>query len=193
MIYLNADDLPDGVAVRSAEYGVWATASFDNVSVNAGPPPIDDTTKPAVSISSPANGATVSSAIMVSAAASDNVGIAGVQFKVDGSNLGVEDSSAPYAVSWDTTSVANGQHTLTAVARDAAGNSATSSVTVTVSNTSAKGSKRCAVDIDRAPCGCSWQLADPARCERSRRGRSVQSGRSGREDLAGAREPGQLF
>src|SRR5205823_5352431 len=68
--------------------------------------------------------------------ASDNVGVAGVQFKLDGANLGTEDTAAPYSRTWDTTTAANGStHTLTAVARDAAGNTATSaSVTVTVSN-----------------------------------------------------------
>ena len=49
-----------------------------------------------------------------------------MQFKLDGANLGIEDSSAPYSVSWDTRLIANGSHTLTAVARDAAGNTTTS-------------------------------------------------------------------
>src|SRR5207302_297646 len=94
-----------------------------------------DTTPPTVSITSPANGATVSSTVTVSATASDNVGVAGVQFQLDGANLGAEDTTAPYSVAWDTTTVANGSHTLTARARDAAGNVATSTaVTVTVSN-----------------------------------------------------------
>ena len=98
--------------------------------------PSSDTTPPTVSLSAPANGATVSgTAVTVSATASDNVGVAGVQFKLDGANLGAEDTTSPYSVSWDTTKATNGSHTLTAVARDAAGNSATSaSRTVTVSN-----------------------------------------------------------
>jgi hypothetical protein len=86
-------------------------------------------------ITSPAGGSTVSGTISVTANASDNVGVVGVQFKLDGANLGAEDTSAPYAVSWNTTAAANGSHTLTATARDAAGNTATSaSVTVNVSN-----------------------------------------------------------
>src|SRR6266850_5284574 len=61
--------------------------------------------------------------------------VRGVQFKLDGNNLGAEDTSAPYSVSWDTTTATNATHTLTAVARDAAPNSATSApVSVTVSN-----------------------------------------------------------
>ena len=119
-------------AARDAA-GNSTTSATVTVTVSNAPPP--DTTPPAVSITAPANGATVSGTISVSASASDNVGVAGVQFKLDGANLGAEDTSSPYGVSWNTTTVANGSHSLTAAARDAAGNSTTSAtVTVTVSN-----------------------------------------------------------
>jgi hypothetical protein len=73
--------------------------------------------------------------VNVAANASDNVGVAGVQFKLDGANLGSEDSTSPYGVSWNTSLVANGDHTLTAVARDTSGNITTSTtVAVTVNN-----------------------------------------------------------
>ncbi len=95
-----------------------------------------DTTAPAVSITAPAGGATVSGAsVNVTATASDAVGVAGVQFRLDGANLGAEDTTAPYAITWNTTTVANGSHVRTAIARDAAGNSTTAAaVTVTVNN-----------------------------------------------------------
>jgi len=94
-----------------------------------------DVTPPSVSVTAPAAGATVSGTVTISATASDNVGVVGVQFKVDGVALGAEDLAGPYSVSWNTGTVANGSHTLTAVARDAAGNQKTSAgVTVTVSN-----------------------------------------------------------
>src|SRR5206468_4060755 len=96
-----------------------------------------DITPPTVSITAPASGATVSGTISVTADAADNVGVAGVQFLLDGANLGAEDTNAPYSVSWDTTTASNASHTLTARARDAAGNATTSSaVTVTVANSS---------------------------------------------------------
>jgi len=99
------------------------------------PPP--DTTPPTVSITSPASGATVSGTMTVSASASDNVGVAGVQFQLDGANAGAEVTAAPYQISWDTTTATNGSHSLTARARDAAGNTTTSAaVAVTVSNSS---------------------------------------------------------
>jgi hypothetical protein len=98
-----------------------------------GPPP--DTTPPTVSLTAPASGAAVSGTVTVSASASDNVGVVGVQFKLDGANLGAEDTTAPYSVAWNTTAAAAGSHTLTAVARDAAGRVTTSVArTVTVSN-----------------------------------------------------------
>src|SRR5207247_8522580 len=102
------------------------------ISVNARFTTVNDTTPPAVSITAPTAGATVSGTVTVTASASDNVGVVGVQFKLDGANLGAEVTSAPYSVSWNTTSANNGTHALTAVARDAAGNTATASVSVTV-------------------------------------------------------------
>ena len=97
-----------------------------------------DTIPPTVSLTSPSAGATVSGTITVSAGASDNVGVTGVQFKLDGvNNLGVEDTTSPYSISWDTTTAANGTHTLTSVARDPVGNQTTSApVSVSVNNPS---------------------------------------------------------
>ena len=37
--------------------------------------------------------------------AEDNVGVVGVQFKLDIANLGPEDSTNTYSLSWDTTAV----------------------------------------------------------------------------------------
>jgi hypothetical protein len=60
----------------------------------------------------------------------------GVLFKLDGStNIGSEDTNSPYTATWDSTAVSDGPHTISAVARDTTGNTATDSVTVTVDNT----------------------------------------------------------
>jgi hypothetical protein len=97
-------------------------------------PPAPDTAPPSVSLTSPTAG-TVSGTIALTASASDNVGVAGVQFKVDGSNSGTEDTASPYTINLVTTTLANGTHTISAVARDAAGNTTTSAaVSVTVNN-----------------------------------------------------------
>jgi predicted amidohydrolase len=99
------------------------------------PPPPPDGTAPAVSLTAPASGATVSGAVPITATASDNVGVTAVRFAVDGAPLGADDTSAPYSISWDSRTAANGSHTVTATAFDAAGNSAVSSITVNVANT----------------------------------------------------------
>ena len=116
-----------------------SSSSQHSVTVsNTSTPPPGDTTPPSVGLTSPAAGATVSGPASVAATASDNVGVVGVQFKVDGANVGAEDTTAPYSVSWATTGTSRtAAHTVTAVARDAAGNSSSSQRSVTVSNTSA--------------------------------------------------------
>ena len=96
---------------------------------------VADAAAPTVSLTAPAAGTTISGSVAVNATASDDVGVVGVQCKLDGANLGAEDVASPYSVTWDTKTTPNGAHTLTAVARDASGKSTTSSpVTVTVSN-----------------------------------------------------------
>ena len=94
----------------------------------------NDKTPPIIAITSPLSGAALRGTIAVNADATDNVGVVGVQFKLDGANLGAEDATSPYSVSWNTATASNASHTLSAVARDAAGNTATSTVTVTVDN-----------------------------------------------------------
>jgi glucose/arabinose dehydrogenase len=94
-----------------------------------------DTTPPTVQITSPGNGDVLSGQVTLAANASDNKSVAGVQFRLDGANLGTEDTSSPYSLSWDSRSVANGSHAISAVARDASGNTAPAAdVAVTVSN-----------------------------------------------------------
>ncbi|HYR87936.1 MAG TPA: LamG-like jellyroll fold domain-containing protein [Terriglobia bacterium] len=130
---------PGLAASTTYTYTVAAFDAAGNVSGQSSPAAATtqalDTTPPTLSLTSPVAGA-VSGAVVVSAAASDNVAVTGVQFKLDGANLQAEDTTSPYSISWDTTTSANGPHAITAVARDAAGNTATSvAVPVTVSNT----------------------------------------------------------
>jgi hypothetical protein len=93
-----------------------------------------DATSPSVAIASPANGATLSGLVTISANASDNAALAGVRFLVDGVSLDHQDTSSPYGLTWDTRDLTNGEHTLTARARDTAGNATSTSVTVTIFN-----------------------------------------------------------
>jgi hypothetical protein len=69
----------------------------------------------------------------------DDQDVAGVQFQIDGQNIGAEVTvEAPltkFTRSWDSRSLPNGTYTLTATARDTAGKTTTSAgVTVTISN-----------------------------------------------------------
>ncbi|QEM68794.1 hypothetical protein FO488_11915 [Geobacter sp. FeAm09] len=85
-----------------------------------------DTTPPTVSISAPANNASASGTVAVTASASDNVGVSKVELYVNGS-LQTTVTASPYTFSWDTSSLTSGTYSLTAKAYDAANNSTTSS------------------------------------------------------------------
>ena len=126
----DSSSAPNGDHVFKATARDAAGHSADaQITVNAQ----NDTTPPAVSFASPANGATVSGSVSVVVSASDNVGVAAVEFRVDGVLVG-SDSSAPYAFTWDSRLVSNGTHALKATARDAVGNSADAQITVTAQN-----------------------------------------------------------
>ena len=91
-----------------------------------------DNADPVVNLASP--GSPVSDTVTLTADASDNQGVVEVRFLVDGSLI-ASDTSAPYSVDWLTTTVPNGDVTLTAEAEDAAGNVGVSAdVVVTVQN-----------------------------------------------------------
>ncbi|HSN18380.1 MAG TPA: Ig-like domain-containing protein [Gammaproteobacteria bacterium] len=122
-----------------------------------------DTTPPSVSITAPLASAQLSGTVSVSAAATDNVGVTGVQFLLDGADLGAEITQAPYSFSWNTSNVKAGTHLLTAVARDAAGNSATAaSVSVTTYAAQAPVLRNIAVTIRSTSATVSWNTNQPA-------------------------------
>jgi len=93
-----------------------------------------DTIPPTVALTSPSAGSNVSGRIVVSASASDNVGVAKVEFRLDGATTLGSATSAPYSITVNTSKFADGlPHVLTAVASDAAGNITVSSpVSITV-------------------------------------------------------------
>lgn len=90
-----------------------------------------------VNIAAPAQGATVGGTVAVTASASDSMTIIGVQYQLDGANIGPLFREAPYTFFWDTSLASNGSHTLTALASDISANTATSlAVNLTISNNS---------------------------------------------------------
>jgi uncharacterized protein (TIGR03118 family) len=95
-----------------------------------------DIVAPAIAMSAPAEGASVSGTTPVSATASDNVGISSVEFFAGTTSIGTA-AAAPFTVNWDTTTTANGSVVLTAQAKDAAGNLTISAPVNVVVNNSA--------------------------------------------------------
>ncbi|MDX6635775.1 MAG: hypothetical protein QOF06_1978 [Solirubrobacterales bacterium] len=97
-----------------------------------------DQTPPAVSLTAPANEATVEGTTNITADATDNLGVASVRFFLDGVSLGSKTAptvtgGSTYLWKWDTTAATEGPHTLTAVATDGDGNQTTSApISVTV-------------------------------------------------------------
>jgi hypothetical protein len=131
-----------GSVIPAQSYKWWVQGA--NASSGLGPQSsasftCKDIIPPTVSITTPSDGTVISNTVRVAVSASDNVGVVGVQYMINGTNLGPEDTIPPYAINWNTKKRPNGVYTLTAVARDAAGNQTTSApVTVTVNNPSAK-------------------------------------------------------
>lgn len=89
--------------------------------------------RPTVSITAPTGGSTVSGTVTIAASASDDRGVASVRFFIDGA-LVATDTTAPYSHTWNTTTASNGVRSIRAVAQDTAGQTATQTVSVTVSN-----------------------------------------------------------
>ncbi len=92
-------------------------------------------TAPSVSITSPSAGSNISGQVALSATASASDGVASVQFKLDGVNLGLPLSSSPYSMNWNSADTTNGTHTLVAVAIGKDGSvSSSAPVIINVSN-----------------------------------------------------------
>jgi peptidoglycan/xylan/chitin deacetylase (PgdA/CDA1 family) len=116
---------------KTVKYRAWDTAG--NAEATKSQLILVDTFAPTVSITSPATGATVAGNVKIVVTAADaQSGVASVAYYVDGVLVGTSTSS-PWQLPWNTKKVSSGQHVLTAVATDRAGNRTTSAaVTVTV-------------------------------------------------------------
>jgi hypothetical protein len=91
---------------------------------------------PTISITQPAEGATVSGTVTIQATASDDDGVTQVLFKDGATVIGTDTNGADgWTIPWDTTPVAQGSHTITATAIDTIGQMGSDSNNVTVDNT----------------------------------------------------------
>jgi len=128
----NAGSLANGsytITVTAKDEANNSAASSVNVTLNN-----PDTTAPAVTVSSPATGATVSGTVIVIGTATDNVGVSAVTLSTGGPSTACTLTGTNYSCSWSAGSLANGSYALTVTAKDDANNSGSNSVTVTLSN-----------------------------------------------------------
>jgi hypothetical protein len=145
LLFSSAVDL--GAAGRDPVYGHGRVNAAAAVSAAATAVSTADTQAPVASIVAPLANSTVTGLVAVSADASDNIGVARVELRVNGQTVAT-DTQAPFGFSWDSTKVGNGTSTLVAVAFDAAGNSSASApVSVNVANTAAADSTPPALTI----------------------------------------------
>lgn len=133
---INAGDPADGVGAAIGAVGPDDSNPADLFGRGLSfTPPEPDTQPPTITIDAPTGGTVSGAAVTIATTATDNIAVARVRFLVDQTEIG-ERTFPPFSHAWDTTAVSNGTHTITAIARDFAGNTTTSSpVTVTVSNT----------------------------------------------------------
>jgi hypothetical protein len=100
--------------------GNAAASNVVNIAV-ANTLPRRDMESPEVTVTQPGAGSTLAGTRVLIARASDDIGVVGVRFKIDGQLVGAEDTASPYSINWNSARVANGRHQVSAVARDAAG------------------------------------------------------------------------
>ena len=132
LLYSTAVDL--GAAGRDPYYGYGRVNAARAVQAAAGATETADTQAPAVSISAPVGGATVTGLAGVNVTATDNVGVTRVELRVNSTTVAI-DTSAPFGFTWDSAGTPNGVSNLVAYAFDAADNSkASTAVTVNVAN-----------------------------------------------------------
>ncbi|MBI4425945.1 MAG: hypothetical protein HY554_19600, partial [Elusimicrobia bacterium] len=137
-----------------------AAASEIRTFATAAPP---DAIPPTVALTAPAGGALLRGAVAVAASAADDRGVAGVQFLLDDQALGAEDTAPPYAADWNTALLADGQRTLKAVARDAAGNRTTSApVEVAVDNAAPTIAEAAALGLGHDSASIQWTTDEAA-------------------------------
>ena len=115
-----------GMALTSHDTAATATAAFDSVSTTA-----PETVPPTVGITSPTSGSSYStnvSTVTLSGTASDNVGVTQVTWANNRGGSGTASGTTNWSTSAITLQV--GSNVITVTARDAAGNTATATLTV---------------------------------------------------------------
>lgn len=172
-------NLEDTYSLVSAARGVVRTDSLRPDALASLRDDVVNAARPRVTLTNPAVGAVLIGQVTLSASASDDGGVAGVQFQVDGQNVGWEVRQRPFQYLWRSKSVPNGAHTVAATARDGTGETVTASVAVTTANTNvapqvsadptshvggAKFFTWSWSDPDGDPLSCQFEVLQPAQC-----------------------------
>lgn len=138
----------ENVYVQSAGTGTWSVQVCAN-SIPQGPQPFalvvdghvaptGSDTPPSVSIASPTDGATISGdSLNLTASASDDGAVVSVVFFVDDVSIGIDNTDDGWTAVWDLDGIADGVHTIHAVATDDAltpQQTVSAAITVTVDN-----------------------------------------------------------
>ena len=124
-----AEDL--GAPGRDNTYGWGLVNAYAALQWNAGP----TDNPPTVSVTSPSDGTTISGQVTINATASDDVGVAQIEFSIDGTGIAIDsDGSDGWSTIWNSNSVSDGEHTITAEVTDTIGQKISDSVGVTVDN-----------------------------------------------------------
>ncbi|MTW21451.1 M12 family metallo-peptidase [Allochromatium palmeri] len=116
---------------RVYAYNSFGNSAYSNTASATPTAPQLDTTAPTVRINSPLDGAQLSRNVSISANATDDVGVTSMQLLIDGKQAATS-SSGSLSSNWNTKKSGSGTHVISVKATDAAGNSGTSTVTVTV-------------------------------------------------------------
>lgn len=115
---------------------VTAAGTTNSLTVTADYSFVPDTIYPTVAVTVPSSQSTIyGHSVTLTASSSDNILVSSVQFKVDGVSVGSSGTTSPYSITWDSATVSDGSHTITAVATDSSDNASTSvGIVVTVNN-----------------------------------------------------------
>ncbi len=127
----DANNQPHNTLFFAAGTNDEANGSYGRIDTGSTPPALN--APPVVTLTVPAG--SLKGTVTLSATVQDSLHIAKVEFFANSTSLGVA-SASPYSVSWNTTSVADGQYNIKATATDADGNVGSSTPkAVTVANT----------------------------------------------------------
>jgi len=116
------------------------TSSVVTATVSNQPDAVDNSA-PSVSVIDPLNGSEVSGTVSISVSASDDVGVTQLSIDIDGSILCSSANTNTLTCNWNTRKL-SGTHAITAIARDAAGNTSGKTNLVSIASGSTKGQSK---------------------------------------------------